>query len=134
MAGSSFTFSGSDPSGAQVTLSELDQPHADELTWLRVEIGGEKLQAACSTMSLHGDDGLDLNSEAPSGTGTTIDSICLGPLMVALGSGPLWDGPRRWRTIGGELGVEFTVDRTGHVDVDWDCRAAARPRANRRSS
>ncbi|MBX3285076.1 MAG: hypothetical protein KF703_07010 [Actinobacteria bacterium] len=115
----SFTLSGSDPSSSYVTLSELEQPDADPLTWLRVQIDGDGLRAACATESFNGDDGLDLNSEEQVGDGTRIESIRLGQLMVDLGSGPLWEEPRRWRTIGGELGVVFNVDRLGHVDVDF---------------
>lgn len=114
-----FVFSGSDPSGRSVTFSHLDQPHSDALTWVRVHLDGEGLSAACSTESLDGDEGFDLDSDEAFGQGTRIDSLRLSRLLVDLGSGPQWEGPRRWRTLGGELIVGLVVDRTGHVDVDF---------------
>jgi hypothetical protein len=118
-------FSGSEPSGRTVTFSHLEQPHGDSLTWLRVDLAGEGLAAACSTESLDGDDGLDLDSETKSGEGTRVESVRLSHLFVELGSGARWEGDRRWRSLGGELAIDLAVDRTGHVDVTF--RLAPRP-------
>lgn len=118
-------FSGSDPSGRTVTFSDLEHPHGDPLTWFRVELAGEGLTAACSTESIDGDDGLDLDSETRSGEGTRTESIRLSRLFVELGSGTRWEGDRRWRSLGGELAIDLVVDRTGHVDVTF--RLAPQP-------
>ena len=58
------------------------QPHGDVLTWFRVEIVGEGLTAACSTESLNGDDGLDLDSETKSSEGTRVESVRLNAAMI----------------------------------------------------
>jgi hypothetical protein len=118
-------FSGSDPSDRVVTFSSLDQPHGDELTWVQVRLDGDGLTAVCAAELLDGDEGLDVDSERPVNGGTTSDALRLSHLLIQLGSGPLWEGSRRWRSLGGELTVELVVDRTGHVDVEF--RLAPRP-------
>jgi Family of unknown function (DUF6228) len=117
--GEGFVFSGSPPLDRSVTFSSLVRPHGDALTWLRVQIAGDGLVASCSIESLDGDLGLDPDSEAtPTGV-TQVEMGRLSQMLVELGSGPLWDGPRRWRTLHGELTVELVVDRTGHVDINF---------------
>ncbi|MGB6057258.1 MAG: DUF6228 family protein [Microthrixaceae bacterium] len=120
-----FIFSGSDPSDRLVTFSSLDQPHGDALTWVKVRLDGSGLTATCSAELLDGDEGLDVDSEKPTNGGTTTDALRLSHLLIQLGSGPLWDGSRHWRSLGGEFTVGLVVDRTGHVDVDF--RLAPQP-------
>lgn len=96
-----FVFSGSDPSDRAVTFSSLDQPHGDALTWVQVRLDGEGLTAACSAELLDGDEGLDVDSEKPTNGGTATEALRLSHLLIQLGSGPLWDGSRRWRSLGG---------------------------------
>ena len=109
---------GTDPSDARVAFSDFTQPHDDARTWLRVHLSGEGLSAACAIETLGGDDGQTVDPGAGEGV-RPHESVRLSQLLVDLGSGPLWEGTRHWRTINGELAVELVVDRHGHVDVTF---------------
>lgn len=98
--GSAFVFLGSDPSDRRVTFSRLEQPHNDELTFIGVQLDCDGLTASCSTESLDGDLGIDLDSATPTAQGTTTNLVRLSGLLVDLGSGPLGrestlENPRR---------------------------------------
>ena len=115
-----FSFDGSARSSRRVVLLDVERPHANELTLFVVRIADDYLEASCSIESLGGDSGFDLDSELQTRSGvSTTQHIRLSKLFVDLGSGALWEGHRRWRSLAGELEVSLAVDDFGHVDVTF---------------
>jgi hypothetical protein len=102
-----------------VRFESIERPHGDALTFLLVTIEAHGLSATASIETLDGDGGVDLDSERPTASGSTSDLSHLSGFLESLATGPVWEGKRRWGSLGNELVVSAGVDLLGHVALEF---------------
>ena len=110
-----------DPAEARtVTFSAVERPHGDALTFFLVEIDAAGLTASCSIESLDGDEGYDADATESEGVVERRQLARLSDFLRQLGQDEPWDGKRAWKSLTGELTVSASVDRRGHVLLDFE--------------
>lgn len=102
-----------------VRFESIERPHGDALTFLLVTIEAHGLSATTSIETRDGDGGFDLDSERPTASGSTSDLSHLSGFLESLATGPVWEGKRRWGSLGNELVVSAGVDLLGHVTMEF---------------
>jgi hypothetical protein len=102
-----------------LVLSDVEQPHGDELTFFRAQLLGEGLSAECPVESLSGDEGFRTDPAASTTPEvTTSDSVRLSAFLTGLaGLACPWEGLKGWRSLAGDLTMYASCDATGHVTL-----------------